>query len=172
MTNISPTEYNGGNDGTCSPASDASSGFEKSNRNRKHRTEYQRYWRNSLNPEGIKKENAYYAKNSSHIQARKKARRPDNIDRIMFRSARQRAKSRGIPFYLSYEDIKVPLLCPIFKVPLKIGTKYAPSLDRIIPELGYVKGNIQVISRLANQMKQNATAEELNKFAQWVIFSN
>lgn len=39
----------------------------------------------------------------------------------------------------------------------------SPSIDRIIPELGYTKGNIRVISNRANLLKSNATIEELQK---------
>ena len=39
----------------------------------------------------------------------------------------------------------------------------SPSLDRIVPELGYVKGNIRVISNRANHLKSDATLEEHRK---------
>ena len=45
------------------------------------------------------------------------------------------------------------------------------SLDRIIPELGYVPGNVQVISQLANAMKWDSTREERLTFANWVLSS-
>jgi hypothetical protein len=38
-------------------------------------------------------------------------------------------------------------------------------LDKIIPELGYVKGNVRIISTLANTMKSNATKDQLLTFA-------
>ena len=68
-------------------------------------------------------------------------------------------------------------MCPVFGIPLSQGCpsgawteRYtSPSIDRIIPELGYVKGNIQVISFLANVMKHNATKEQLKLFALWVL---
>ncbi len=37
----------------------------------------------------------------------------------------------------------------------------SPSLDKIIPKLGYVKGNVWVVSNKANRIKSNATIEEL-----------
>lgn len=37
----------------------------------------------------------------------------------------------------------------------------SPTIDKIIPNLGYVKGNVWVISAKANRMKSNATVEEL-----------
>lgn len=69
-----------------------------------------------------------------------------------------------------------PDFCPVFGVALgwcaKTGGKAkqnSPSIDRIVPHLGYVKGNIQVVSQLANVMKQNATPEQLRQFGAWAI---
>jgi hypothetical protein len=44
----------------------------------------------------------------------------------------------------------------------------SPSLDRIRPELGYVPGNVAVISYKANAIKQGATPEELRAVADWL----
>lgn len=44
----------------------------------------------------------------------------------------------------------------------------SPTLDRIVPEKGYVLGNIAVISHKANAIKQNATAEEILRVAIWL----
>ena len=46
---------------------------------------------------------------------------------------------------------------------------FSASVDRIIPELGYVKGNIRVISLLANQIKWNVTKEQLLTFCKGVL---
>jgi hypothetical protein len=90
----------------------------------------------------------------------------------MLGSAKERAAKKGLPFSLTKDDIAIPSHCPILGVPLKRGTKcfhdYSPSLDRIIPELGYVPGNIQVISHRANRIKTDANPEEVMLVAQYM----
>lgn len=91
-------------------------------------------------------------------------------DRVMLNRARQRAKKKGIIFELTIDDIKIPDVCPILGIPLKINKggrsgffDDSPSLDRIKPELGYVKGNVRVLSARANLLRNNATKEEIEK---------
>ena len=94
------------------------------------------------------------------------------IQKLMWERAKSRAERDGVPFDIVPEDIIIPEYCPIFSnmrlVPGNDGyTKNcAPSLDKIIPELGYVKGNIWVISSFANAMKNSATLEQLHIFAE------
>lgn len=84
-------------------------------------------------------------------------------------SCRSRAKVEGALFNLSVDDIVIPEICPLLGVPIIVhgGPKnlYSPSIDRLIPSLGYVKQNIRVISRKANFMKSSASKEELLAFA-------
>lgn len=92
----------------------------------------------------------------------------------MFRRAKARAKQRGLDFNIDESDIIIPRECPILGIPLvtlsgKSGAfNNSPSLDRIDSSKGYIKGNIRVISQLANAMKSNATPEELLKFSDWI----
>jgi len=85
--------------------------------------------------------------------------------------ATKRAKEQGIPCTITVEDIVIPELCPLLGIPLERGQGVAgaiaasPSLDRMNPELGYVPGNVAVISRKANLMKNDASSEELLAFA-------
>ena len=94
-----------------------------------------------------------------------------NIKTHLVRNARQRAKTFGVPFEITKEDIVIPDFCPVLGIPIRVTTfsngrkdwGNSPSLDRIVPELGYVKGNICVISLRANRIKCDATPEELRR---------
>lgn len=98
--------------------------------------------------------------------------RQENPAKYLYKNAKSRAKKQGIPFDIQIQDINVPDVCPILGIELKVNektvNKHSPSLDKIIPELGYVKGNIQVISHLANTMKNAATIEEMLLFSKWI----
>src|ERR1051325_9528789 len=63
--------------------------------------------------------------------------------------ARSRAKKLGVPFGLTKDDIVVPETCPVLGIPLFRGTKpfhdNSPSMDRFVPALGYVAGNVAII---------------------------
>ena len=41
----------------------------------------------------------------------------------------------------------------------------SPSLDRIVPEKGYVKDNIIIVSLMANSIKNQATPDQIQKVA-------
>lgn len=92
-------------------------------------------------------------------------------EKFLLWSAKRRAKAKHLPFNIEESDIRIPTVCPILGIPLKrgvaYGTKTSPSIDRIIPQLGYVKGNIQIISKMANVMKQDATFEQIVKLGEW-----
>ncbi len=89
---------------------------------------------------------------------------PDTVKQ-MWHSARNRAKKQGLPFTIGVEDLKIPKFCPVLGMELKRGTvknrNSSPSLDRIIPELGYVPGNVVVVSFRANRIKNDSSIEEL-----------
>ncbi len=89
--------------------------------------------------------------------------------RIMIRCARDRAREQGIAFDITPADLSIPEICPLLDMPITFGRgklhAASPSLDRIDPKLGYVRGNVWVISYRANAIKQNATADELLQIA-------
>lgn len=92
--------------------------------------------------------------------------------RKIFQSAKSRALRRGIEFSIDLTDIILPDLCPILGVPFIQGTKSSyeqvHSIDRVDNTKGYIKGNIQIISKKANSMKNSGTPEELLKLADWI----
>lgn len=79
--------------------------------------------------------------------------------------AKCRAKEDQIIFDLRPDDIHIPEICPLLGVPLRFGDQVAtgnsPSLDRIIPSLGYTRDNAWVISKRANTIKNDASLDEL-----------
>ena len=103
------------------------------------------------------------SKRSKRINYRAKA--DATITRLLY-GAKSRAKARNIPFDLTARDVELPSFCPVLGIPLELGrgeqVDGSPTLDRIIPERGYVRGNVIVISWRANRLKSNATIEELS----------
>lgn len=61
--------------------------------------------------------------------------------------------------------------CSIMGTSFTIGGDLdtSPSLDRIDPTRGYLPENIQIISNLANRMKNNASDEQLLRFSHYYI---
>lgn len=108
---------------------------------------------------------------SSEIAAWATRKRRKDTRWGLLKSAKQRAKAEGIAFDLCEEDIYVPMICPALGVPIKYGGKFAgpnsPSLDRAVPKLGYVSGNVFVISFRANAIKNDAYAYEMEKIARY-----
>ena len=97
----------------------------------------------------------------------------ENPEKNLLSACKTRAKKRGLPFNLEVKDIIIPEKCPMLGIKLESGRgrtgvfDSSPTIDRIIPEKGYTKGNIQVISGRANTIKNNATADELMAIAKY-----
>lgn len=113
---------------------------------------------------------AWALANPERTREIEKASRDRNKLKAIFRNVRKRAKARGMEFDLDLSDLEVPEVCPVFNVPFVLNATWAncdfsPSVDRIDSSKGYVKGNVQVISRLANCMKWTATPEQLVAFS-------
>jgi hypothetical protein len=122
---------------------------------------YRNYWRRA-NPE-----------KSSEYSVNYRLRHPE---RTLLIQARARSKKKEIHFDLAEKDIVIPENCPVFGFKLEWnlgkgagGQANSISLDRIDNNKGYIPGNVQVISSLANRMKAAATPEQLVQFAQWVL---
>jgi len=111
-----------------------------------------------------------FSANSSHFDkafhnARTQISKAKHPETQLLSGARMRAKSKGLPFSITKQDIVIPKYCPMLGIKLERGVGVAhgasPTLDKIVPNKGYVKGNVWVISQRANIIKSNATAEEI-----------
>lgn len=93
-------------------------------------------------------------------QIRRKQRREANWLHSIVVEIRLRARRRGLPCDISEEDLAVPALCPVLGILLEPNSRRtrsgnAPSIDRIDPSRGYVKGNVTIISWQANRIKSD-----------------
>lgn len=93
--------------------------------------------------------------------------------REKFRMKKANCIRVGKKFTIDFGDIEFPTHCPILGIELDYFTEEgfndaSPSFDRINPELGYVKGNVAIISMRANRIKNNGTAEEHEKIAKFM----
>lgn len=97
-------------------------------------------------------------------------------ERVLWNAAKHRARKYGIPFSITPQSLlPLPATCPIFGVTLEYGggkgkgyNPNAASLDQRDPALGYVPGNVLVMSRRANSIKNDGTAAEHRMIADWM----
>jgi hypothetical protein len=92
----------------------------------------------------------------------------------MWYRVKKSSERRKLFFDLSIDDIIIPTHCPYLGVELITDPNQSNSpnyfsIDRVDSTKGYVKGNIQIISLLANTMKNNATINQLIDFCKGVI---
>lgn len=162
---------------------------------KKERAAYAKRWR-ELNetPERKEAKKAYmqkwYAKNNTNERKQKacdyQRKRRDQLKEVspqLFRcralvnAAKHRSKKANIPFNLTSDYLMtiwpIDNCCPILHTPftfseLKSSKCQSASLDKIVPELGYIEGNVQIISFKANRIKNNATAKEIQAVAKYL----
>jgi hypothetical protein len=124
------------------------------------RREHCRKWREAHKKEALEARKQYYR---------------DNPEYPWLDSIKTRAKKLGVPFNLTVGYLRSIMTdtCPVLGIPLmsSIGgtgpTDNSPTIDRIIPELGYVEGNVMVVSKLANQIKSSATPSQIQMVAEF-----
>ena len=129
---------------------------------RKYRKEKQEHYRQYMeNRRKTDNEHVKQIKNKSwqNLDPRKK----------MLQQAKNRCNRKNLEFNLELKDIILPPVCPLLEIPFVVGTRdnyeHTYSLDRINSSKGYIKGNVWVITKLANSMKNSASKEELVVFA-------
>jgi hypothetical protein len=94
-----------------------------------------------------------------------------DVSKKLLYAAKKRANMSGVEFNITEKDVHVPTHCPILGIELKEdigrgqsrgrGNYFAPTLDRIENEKGYIPGNVCVISKRANLLKNDGTFNEV-----------
>ena len=142
--------------------------LKRSNQNKKANPNTQIGWTEYNSRPEVKARKAAWSQKHTVV----KALTEEQYKLKIWRNAKHRASSQGIPFNIEIDDIIIPEKCPLLGTVLTRGEhtrwkhpEHTISLDKIIPELGYVKGNVRIISTLANTMKSNATKDQLLTFA-------
>lgn len=94
------------------------------------------------------------------------------VQKSRFRRKVQSCKNKNIPFNIKFEDVKWPEYCPILDIKINYFndtmTDDSPSFDKMHPDVGYIKENVQIVSWRANRIKNNGTAEEHRKIADYI----
>lgn len=144
-----------------------------------------RYHRNKTNPDWLQK---HRERNTAHMRKRrmdpeirkkqalstKHARQRDVLP-FLVRAARYRAKKRGLPFELTVEWARGIWTgrCAVTGIAFRIGdgcqTSFSPSIDKIVPELGYTPSNSRFVLAGINSLKGNGTDEDVRYVAAAIV---
>jgi len=102
-------------------------------------------------------------------KSKKASRRVKDRSWFLWQKAKYRAEKQCVPFTIQQADVVIPDYCPELGIEMKKSSgplcDSSPTLDKITPSLGYVPGNVVVVSFKANSMKRNATVNELGAVA-------
>lgn len=94
------------------------------------------------------------------------------VEYEMYQHARERARERGLPFTIAPSDIQIPETCPVLGIPLRsdvgVTNDASPTLDRMRPSDGYARGNVVVMSHLANRIKGDSSSDQVLAVAEWM----
>jgi hypothetical protein len=148
---------------------------DRHQRNARWRARYKadpEYWRNRQ-----KQWRADHPEQTKLIYERQRAKHPLSPWRRMVKQASTRAKTKGLPFDLTFEWAKARWtgFCELTKIPFIIAGAdrgsaiFFPSLDRIEPAKGYVQTNCRFILFGLNTFKSNGTDEAMYLVAEALL---
>lgn len=113
--------------------------------------------------------------NKEASKAKATVYRRNNPVAFLLKDAKRRAKAKGLPFDVTVDDLPIPDVCPILGVKLISGVgivgPHSPSIDRIEPALGYVRGNVAIISHRANTIKGSMSRETIERLFRYISVS-
>jgi hypothetical protein len=91
-----------------------------------------------------------------------------------YRDAKSKAKARSIEFSLTFEEYKSifsTMTCSITGKTLTLkhpSEELRPTVDRITNELGYVAGNVHLVSERMNRLKSDASENEVAQILNYI----
>lgn len=92
--------------------------------------------------------------------------------REKYRLKKANANRSGKEFTITFGELDFPTHCPILGIEIDYFSEgrqeNSPSFDRFDPSKGYVSGNVAVVSWRANRIKNDGTADEHQKIADWM----
>jgi hypothetical protein len=116
-----------------------------------------------------------YAEKKDYILAKSKAYHQTEIShkKRMVYAAKRHAKEKNLPFNLQESDMVIPEFCPVLGIKIRFDNPFndrdsSPSLDRLVPELGYTKSNTRIICDRANRIKSDGSIEEHQKIINYL----
>ncbi|MDE2103315.1 MAG: hypothetical protein KGL39_39105 [Patescibacteria group bacterium] len=126
------------------------------------------------------KQPIYYASHKKEIresrQASYYAARAASPVKFLVQSARWRAKKRKLPFDLTatYCQTLWTGRCAISGLALSVNKGHgpgllSPSIDRIVPQRGYVRGNVRFVAMAVNSLKHSGTDEDMLMIARAIV---
>lgn len=129
-----------------------------------NKVEYKREWRKK-NRDKLLAKNREYQKNRLDTNLNYRLSH-------LFSGVKSRAKKKNIEFDIELSEIKWPKTCPVLHIPIDYTSRKhsddSPSFDRVDNSKGYVKDNVQIISLRANQLKNNASLDELKSIVKYI----
>ena len=146
------------------------------------RQEYQREWYAKNRDRCRKRNSKWRVENREKTQEHRRkvyAANPQHSTiSSLFHRAKDRAKDKGLPFILTKEWVAERIewgKCELSGIPFNLEAgrgvqgQYSPSIDRIVPELGYTPENCRMILCAINFLKLNGTDEDMLNIAKALV---
>lgn len=159
----------------------------------KYDTDWDRKSSDQLTPEQLEAKRKYFrdamrrhrakhpesGKDANRVRCRTNYATPKWRAKSLCRSASLRSARRGIPFHLKWQEIQRIIengRCEVTGIPFDLTpnedggpSPYAPSIDQVVPGLGYTPDNIRVVVLIYNLAKGQWSDQIVRGFAQAVV---
>lgn len=120
--------------------------------------------------------NIRWTKRNNCVNCYTKNSMPRNFEKRkkqLIAKIKAQAKLKGIQFNITKDDVEWVSICPILELKIDYYTENfrkdgTASFDRKDPNKGYVKGNVFIISNLANMRKSDLNLHQIERLYNYV----